>query len=127
MEIGDTCEKHGLRIGVDAYVGSGSHDDPHEIGVTEMRVVDWAELRSWLMEEHPSANTPNYYAAFLAGMVDPYSYCAAHGITNPAIVHAIKYLTRAGKKCGETVLRDYEKAAQAIARAIEMVKEGLCS
>jgi len=63
---------------------------------------------------------PSYYAAKIDGPADMYAIARAHGITNAATCHAIKYLIRAGKKPGETVVEALIMAQQAVARAVEI-------
>ena len=71
-------------------------------------------------KEHMSA-IPDYYRAEIGGEVaDMYAICLAHGITDPSICHAIKYLLRAGKKVGETKVEAVTKASWALARCIEL-------
>ena len=67
---------------------------------------------------------PTYYNAEINGVADMYAIATAHGITNPAQAHALKYLLRAGKKPGETFGEAMCKALAACDRAIELHKGG---
>ena len=66
------------------------------------------------------SKTPSYYQAEIHGLADMYAIAKAHGITNPAVCHALKYLLRAGKKPGESAVEAIAKAQEALERAVEV-------
>jgi hypothetical protein len=71
-----------------------------------------------------TTGVPVYYAARIRGVADMYAIAKAHGITNPATCHALKYLLRAGRKPGETAREALAKAGHAIQRAIRLETDG---
>ena len=45
------AELNGLELEIEYYAGSNKSDDPTELSIISMRIVNLEELRKWLAEE----------------------------------------------------------------------------
>ena len=45
------AELNGMEIEIEYYAGSNKSDDPTELSIVSMRIVNESKLKNWLLEE----------------------------------------------------------------------------